>query len=118
VQRPQPPSGAPSRRRHGWLARAVTGSLGIALLLVAVLSTVHAGRTAAQDVLDSSLQGAADASATALQEYFERAGSLNLLLANDNALRVYAGANRSLPARRRRRRCPPPPGRRWPTSRS
>jgi hypothetical protein len=80
------------------LARVVTGALGALLLVVAVASTLQAGRSAAQDSLDSSLQSRAEAGAATLQEYLDRATSINLMLANDSALRAYAEQDRSQPA--------------------
>ena len=71
------------------LVRVLVALLGTALLVVAVASAVSAGRQAASDELDHALQVEASARATALQEYFERAHSVNLLLAHDSAFRRY-----------------------------
>ena len=71
------------------LVRVLVALLGTALLVVAVASAVSAGRQAASDELDHALRVEASARATALQEYFERAHSVNLLLAHDSAFRRY-----------------------------
>jgi hypothetical protein len=60
---------------------------------------VHESRVAARGALDHSLEDQAVARAIALQEHFERSASLSLLLANDSALKAYAGANRVAPGR-------------------
>jgi hypothetical protein len=99
VHRPHSALGLPARGSHGWLARVVTGLLGGLLLVVAAVSTVHESRVAARGALDHSLEDQAVARAIALQEHFERSASLSLLLANDSALKAYAGANRVAPGR-------------------
>ncbi len=66
----------------------MTGVLGVLLLVLAVLSTLQAGRSAARAALDQTLKSEADASVSALREYFERAESVDLLLANDAAVRA------------------------------
>ncbi len=87
-------TGTPSGRRfvagfRGRLTRVVTALLGVGLLAVALASTVAAGRASAVDDLDHELTTRATASAAALSEYFDRARSINLLLANDAAFDGY-----------------------------
>ena len=69
------------------LIRTGTALLGLILLGVAVAGTLSAGRTAARSGLDHALTGAASSSASELREYFDRAQSLDLLLAHDLAFR-------------------------------
>jgi diguanylate cyclase (GGDEF)-like protein/PAS domain S-box-containing protein len=64
-------------------------AVGVALLAGAVLSTITAGRAAALSDLDDALSADAASHATALNEYFERAQSLDLLLAHDSAFQQF-----------------------------
>ena len=64
----------------------VTAVLGVMLLGAAIVSTVTSGRAAVQADLDNALTADAVSHASVLKEYFERAESIDLLLANDSAL--------------------------------
>jgi diguanylate cyclase (GGDEF)-like protein len=66
-----------------------TGVLGVALLATSIVSTVSAGREAALSNLDHALTSDAAGHASALKEYFERAQSIDLLLAHDSALLAF-----------------------------
>ncbi|MEO6201113.1 MAG: EAL domain-containing protein [Cryobacterium sp.] len=63
----------------------MTASIGVALLAVAVISTVGAGRASAQGELDGELSAQASSSAAKVSEYFDRARSISLLLAHSSA---------------------------------
>jgi diguanylate cyclase (GGDEF)-like protein len=77
----------------------VTAVLGITLLGSAVVSTVTSGRAAALADLDNALTSDAASHASVLKEYFERAQSIDLLLANDSALKLFEpGRDRLTPA--------------------
>jgi len=67
------------------LARLATVALAVVLFGIAVFGTVRSGQAAALDDLDHALRSEASSNAIALQEYFERAQSVTLLLANDSA---------------------------------
>ncbi len=82
---------------RGRLVRVVVAVLGLAPLVVAVAGAVAAGRQAARDELDHSLLRQAAAGSTALEEYFERAHSVNLLLAHDSAFRQYEPRRAEVP---------------------
>jgi len=73
----------------GWWLRLTTALLGVALLGVAIVSGVAAGHQAARQDLDHALASEAASNAHALREYFERASSINLLLAHDSAFRRF-----------------------------
>ncbi|MFC5379360.1 putative bifunctional diguanylate cyclase/phosphodiesterase [Aquipuribacter nitratireducens] len=62
---------------------------GLALLVIAVVSAVHAARQSARTDLDAALAVEATSQAGELAEYFDRARSLNLLLAQDSAFRRF-----------------------------
>ena len=68
----------------------VTAVLGVALLAGAAASTVTAGREAALADLDRALSADAVSHASALKDYFERAQSIDLLLAHDLAFQQFA----------------------------
>jgi diguanylate cyclase (GGDEF)-like protein len=70
---------------RGRLPRLVTAGLGVVLLAVAIASTVTASRAAALLDLDHALTSEATSNASVLKEYFERAESIDLLLAHDSA---------------------------------
>ncbi len=79
----------PTPLPHRWrsrLLRVLTALLGVLLLGVAVGGAVRSGRAAALDDLDHALTTQATTGAAALREYFERAQSINLLLAHDAAI--------------------------------
>ncbi len=78
----------------GGAVRAAAVSVGVAMFGAAVLGTVHDGRSAAVEDLDRALRSNAAADAAALQEYFERAQSVNLLLAHDTAFTQFAPGRR------------------------
>jgi len=67
------------------LARLATVALAVVLFGIAVFGTVRSGQAAALDDLDQALHSEAASNAIALQEYFERAQSVSLLLAHDSA---------------------------------
>ena len=71
-------------------ARAVAVSVGVVMFGAAVLGTVHDGRASAVDDLDRALRSDAATNASALHEYFERARTVNLLLAHDTAFTQFA----------------------------
>ena len=71
---------------HGRLVSVVTATMGIVLLGAAIFGAATAGRDAAFIDLDNALSSDAVLRANALQEYFERAESIELLLAKDSAL--------------------------------
>ena len=71
---------------RGRLPRIVTTAMGVALLAAAILSMATAGRDSALANLDNALGSDAVLRASALEEYFERAESIELLMANDSAL--------------------------------
>ncbi|WP_448641296.1 putative bifunctional diguanylate cyclase/phosphodiesterase [Geodermatophilus sp. URMC 63] len=76
--------------RHGGRGlRAATGLLGTVLLGVAVASAVTVGQDAALDDLDAALRSSASSTASDLTEYFDRARSVELLLAHDSSLRQF-----------------------------
>ena len=77
------------------LLRRVTTMAGLVLLTVAVASSIGAASSAARDDLDHALTGQAAAGVSALTEYFDRAESVNLLFANDTALRQFAPESRA-----------------------
>lgn len=83
---------------RGRLLRFVTAAMGVALLAGAILSTATAGRDAALAELDNALSSDAVLRASALQEYFERAESIELLLANDSALAQFEKGSDQLSA--------------------
>jgi diguanylate cyclase (GGDEF)-like protein/PAS domain S-box-containing protein len=69
--------------------------MGVILLAGAIFGTVSAGHQAALATLDHGLTSDAAGHATALEEYFDRAKSIDLLLAHDSALLAFApGRNR------------------------
>jgi len=63
--------------------------LGLGLLFASAFTTVIAGRDASLSNLDYTMRADAVAHASSLKEYFERAQSVNLLLAHDAALRQF-----------------------------
>ena len=77
------------RALRGRLPRLVTAALGVVLLAVATISTISGGRAAALSDLDHALAAEAASNASALNEYFDRAQSLALLLAHDSAFRQF-----------------------------
>jgi len=70
---------------RGRLPGLVTGALGVVLLGVAIAITVTAGRDAALANIDNALTSDAASHASALTEYFQRAQSIDLLLAQNSA---------------------------------
>ncbi len=68
------------------LLRAAAALIGLGLLLLAVVSSVASGHTSLQAELDYGLQGQATAATNALTDYFERARTVDLLLADNTAL--------------------------------
>jgi diguanylate cyclase (GGDEF)-like protein len=68
-------------------------ALGVGLLGASVITTVTAGRDAALADLDNALGADAAAHASSLNEYFERAQSIDLLLAHDSALNRFDPVN-------------------------
>ena len=69
------------------LARLAILALAVVLFGIAGFGTVRAGQAAAMSDLDHTLRSEASSRAIALQEYFERAESVSLLLAHDSAFR-------------------------------
>ena len=76
--------------RRGAVVRVAAVALGVVMFAAAVVGTVQAGRTAAVDDLDRALQTEAEANVAALSEYFDRARTVNLLLAHDTAVTRFA----------------------------
>lgn len=72
-------------RRGGRLVRGATAAIGIACLAAAIINTVEAGRASILNELDKDLVIEASAMAAQTVEYFDRAQSLNLLLAHSSA---------------------------------
>jgi diguanylate cyclase (GGDEF)-like protein len=68
------------------LLRVITAVLGASLLGIALMTMVLQSRHAADSDLDHALESEAAANAAALVEYFDRAQSIDLLLAHDAAL--------------------------------
>ncbi|MEO8517620.1 MAG: EAL domain-containing protein [Dermatophilaceae bacterium] len=75
---------------RGRVPGLVTGLLGVLLLGASLISTVTTGRDAALADLDSKLSAHAASRASDLTEYFERAQSINLLLAHDSVFKLMA----------------------------
>jgi diguanylate cyclase (GGDEF)-like protein len=76
-------------------------AIAVILLAGAVLSTVVAGRAAALDDLDSALSADAGSHAAALNEYFERAQSIDLLMAHDSVFQRFEPGQGKLSTRER-----------------
>jgi diguanylate cyclase (GGDEF)-like protein len=74
---------------RGRLPGLVMAGLGIGLLCASAFSTVTAGRDAALADLDNTMGADAASHASSLKEYFERAQSIDLLLAHDSALNQF-----------------------------
>jgi diguanylate cyclase (GGDEF)-like protein len=84
---PQLPIQRASRRDV--VIRAGTAVFGATLLVVAVGTTVSSGRAAARDDLDNRLDSVSSLTASELGEYFDRARSIELLLANSTTFRAF-----------------------------
>lgn len=72
-------------RRSARLVRGATAAIGVAFLTAAIVNTVDAGRASTLHELDKDLVIEASAIAAQTVEYFDRAQSLNLLLAHSSA---------------------------------
>ena len=81
---------SPRAASRGSAVRAAAVSLGVAMFGAAIVGTVQDGRSAAVEDLDSVLRANAAVNVSALHEYFERARSVNLLLAHDTAFTQFA----------------------------
>ena len=75
--------------RRDVLLRAATAVFGAILLTVAIVTTVTSGQAAAQDDLDNRLQSVSLLTAAKLGEYFDRARSIELLLADSTTFRAF-----------------------------
>ena len=89
------------RALRGRLPRLVTAALGVVLLAAATISTINAGRAAALSDLDHALRAESASTASALNEYFDRAQSIALLLAHDSAFRQFEPGAGAAPMPRR-----------------
>ncbi len=78
--------------RHGRALRLVTAALGVVLLATAIGTTVAASRATARGDLDSSMSSVASLTAAELGEYFDRARSIELLLAQSATFRQFERA--------------------------
>ncbi|MDQ1536987.1 MAG: hypothetical protein QOE58_1380, partial [Actinomycetota bacterium] len=84
------------------LTALVSALLGFVLLGAAAASAVAAGQDAKRNDVDQALSFNAASQAAALKEYFERAESIDLLLANDSVYQKFnPGLGRLSPARSR-----------------
>jgi len=84
--------------RRGRLPVLVTGLLGVVLLAASLVGTITAGREAALADLDFKLNSEVTSHAHDLKGYFERAQSINLLLAHDSVFQQFAPRQGQLPA--------------------
>lgn len=72
-------------RRRARLIRGTTAAIGVAFLAAAIVNAVYAGRASTLNELDKDLVIEASAMAAQTVEYFDRAQSVNLLLAHSPA---------------------------------
>ena len=80
----------PGDALRGAAGRAAAVALGVVMFAAAVLGTARDGQSAAVQDVDRALQSEAVADVSALEEYFGRARSVNLLLAHDTAFTQFA----------------------------
>ncbi len=73
--------------------RVLTAALGVLLLVLAVTTSSREARETAVERVDHDLTTTAVAQAAQLGEYFERARSINLILARDQAFSALAPSN-------------------------
>ena len=82
------------RRPVEGAVRTVAVALGVVMFGAAALGTVQDGRAADVQDLDRTLRADAAVTAHGLQEYFDRASTVNLLLAHDTAFTQFAPGSR------------------------